>query len=74
MNDNVPPRRRARYRPGFLPRRAALASPNARVGEDPTVQDPWGGLPIPVAARELDVIETFFGSLLDELLAHRLAA
>ncbi len=73
MNDNVPSRPKARYRPGFVRPRAALASPNTCPDEGERVEDSWG-LTIPVAARELDAIETFLGSLLDELLAHRLAA
>jgi hypothetical protein len=39
-------------------------------GGDPVVRDNLGE-PIPVTAAEVDVIETYFGSLLDELLGSR---
>jgi hypothetical protein len=39
-------------------------------GGDPVVRDDLGE-PIPVTAAEVDVIETYLGPLLDELLGSR---
>lgn len=68
MNDNVPPRPKARCRPGFTPPRATFAKADPRPGAYPIVEDSWGA-DIPVTKPELNVIETFLGDLLDEFLS-----
>jgi hypothetical protein len=53
MND-VPPRPKARYRPGLVRPRAVPTAPNCCAGQVPTVEDSWS---LDIPPRELDVIE-----------------